>query len=151
MRFLQDKRSASPEELEWAIAHSRELGLSDYERNELGVGLSIVLAKRGRGMNGRRDNPAAEFLSKVLGVAETPYGVIPREWETRQMQMGSQAIYRCRNHRPPDCQCWAESRSVLFQASTNAPKRPEAWAATRVHEMLGRAGAGYQTRARHKR
>ena len=134
--ILQHKRSATPEELEWAISNASGLKLSDYERNALGVSLSIVVAQRARGMNGQRDNPAAEFLSKVLGLAETPYGMIPRQWVMRHMQTGSQSIARCRNHRPPDCQCWGESRSILFQAIAGEAKTPEAWAAMRVYEML---------------
>lgn len=133
--ILQRKRSATPEELEWAISHAKALMLSDYERNELGVALSIIVAQRAKRLD-RPDNPAAEFLSKVLGMGETPHGLIPREWVNRQMQMGSQAIARCRNHRPPECHCWAESRSILFQAIAR-PKTPESWAAERIYSFLG--------------
>jgi hypothetical protein len=108
---------------------------ADGERNFIGVELSIAVAKRTRRVNGR-ENPSAEFISRVLDLAETPYGLVSREWVDEQMRMGSQAISRCRNHRPPDCACWAASRASLWQASASGEKTPEAWAAARAYEFL---------------
>jgi len=134
-------RYGSPEELQHIIDHSKDLGLTDGERNFIGVELSIAVAKRTRQVNGR-ENPSAEFISKVLGLAETPYGLISREWVNQQMRTGSQAIARCRNHRPPECACWASLR----QASASGAKTPEAWAAARVYEFLAELELAKQAR-----
>ncbi len=128
-------RCGSPEELQYIIDHSKDLGLTDGERNFIGVELSIAVARRTRQVNGR-ENPSAEFISKVLGLAETPYGLISREWVKQQMRTGSQAISRCQDHRPPDCHCWAPSRAGLRQTSAVGVKTPEGWAAARVYEFL---------------
>jgi hypothetical protein len=124
--ILRRKRSASPEELQEIIARAGEFELLEFQRDQLAVDLTLVVAARSRGMNGRRDNPAGEFLSKVLGLSETPYGLISPEWVvSRQMQTGSQAISRCRNHRPPDCQCSSASRAILWQVRAGGEKSPE--------------------------
>jgi hypothetical protein len=133
--IIQRKRYGSPEELQHIIDQSKDLGLTDGERNFIGVELSIAVAQRARQVNGRA-NPSAEFISKVLGLAETPYGLVSREWVNRQMRTGSQAINRCSHHRPPDCACWGASRASLWQVSTSGAKTPEAWAAARVYEFL---------------
>jgi hypothetical protein len=133
--IIQRKRYGSPEELQRIIGQSKDLGLTDAERTFIGVELSLAVAQRTRQVNGRA-NPSAEFISKVLGLAETPYGLISREWVNQQMRTGSQAIARCRNHRPPDCACWADSRAILWQASASGAKTPEAWAAARVYDLL---------------
>jgi len=133
--IIQRKRYGSPEELQHIIDHSKDLGLSDGERNLIGVELSIAVAQRTRQVNGRA-NPSAEFIGKVLGLAETPYGLISREWVNQQMRTGSQAIARCRNHRPPECSCWVASRTSLWQASASGVKTPEGWAAARVYNLL---------------
>jgi hypothetical protein len=93
------------------------------------------VAQRTRQVNGR-ENPSAEFISRVLGLAETPYGLVSREWVNQQMRTGARAIARCRNHRPPECACWAAPRTSLWQASASGVKTPEAWAAARVYEFL---------------
>jgi len=133
--IIQRKRYGSPEELQHIIDHPKDLGLTDGERNLIGVELSIALAQRTRQVNGRA-SPSAEFISRVLGLAETPYGLISREWVNQQMRTGSQAINRCANHRPPECACWVASRTSLWQASASGEKTPESWAAARVYEFL---------------
>jgi hypothetical protein len=134
--ILRRTRGASPEELQYAIDHANDFKLADYQRNQLGVDLSIVVAQRARQVIGRRNDPSAEFIAKVLGLAETPYGLIEREWVNHQLRAGSQAIQQCRLHRPPKCQCWSASRAILSQARAGGEKSPEAWAATRIYEAL---------------
>jgi hypothetical protein len=95
-------------------------------------------------MNGRPNNPAAEFLSKVMGLAETPYGMISREWVTRQMQMGSQAIYRCRNHRPPNCHCWARNTFDLIPGRHQRAEDTGSVGRNASTQNAGGAGADYQ-------
>lgn len=85
--IIQRERSGSPEELQYIIDHTKDLDLTDGERNLIGVELSIAVAQRARQVNGR-ENPSAEFISKVLGLAETPYGLISREWVNQQMRTG---------------------------------------------------------------
>jgi hypothetical protein len=134
--IIKRQRSASPNELQFMIDHARDLGLTDGERNQIGVDLSIAMAQRARQANSRRESPSTEFLSQVLGYAETPHGLIDRAWVNQQMRAGAQAIARCSNHRPPECQCWSVSRAILWQASSSGPKTPEGWAAVRVYEFL---------------
>jgi hypothetical protein len=134
--ILRRSRSASPEELQYILDHSQDYGLSDWERNRISVDVTVAMAARARGMSGRPDNPAAEFLSKVMGLSETPFGFIERAWVSEHMRSGSQAISRCRTHRPPLCECWSSSRAILWQARASGDKTPTAWAAARVYEFL---------------
>ena len=97
--------------------------------------LTIAMANRSRQVSGRRDDPSAEFVSKVLGLVDTPHGLIERAWVHEQMRAGAEAIQRCRNHRPPHCQCWSAVRAILWQASAS-DKTPEALAAQRIYDLL---------------
>jgi hypothetical protein len=72
----------------------------------------------------------------VLGYAETTWGLIEREWINAQLRAGSQAIQRCKLHRPPVCQCWSASRAILWQARANGDKTPEGWVAVRIYSFL---------------
>jgi hypothetical protein len=134
--ILQRKRSASPEELQHILDHGKELGVSEWERSQISVDMTIAMAQRARQIKGRSDNPADEFIAKVLGYASTPYGLIEREWINAQLRAGSQAIQRCRSHKPPACQCWSASRSILWQARANGDKTPQGWAASRIYSFL---------------
>ena len=129
-------RSSEPDELQYIIDHAKELKLTPGERNQLGVDFSIIVAQRARQISGRRENPSAEFLAKVLGYAETPLGLIEREWINAQLRAGSQAIQRCKLHRPPRCQCWSASRAILWQARADGDKTPQGWAALRICAFL---------------
>jgi hypothetical protein len=100
------------------------------------VDLSIIAAQRARQINGRRQDPNAQFIAQVLGYTETPYGLIEREWINAQLRAGSQAIQRCRSHKPPQCGCWSASRAILWQARANGEKTPEGWAAVRIYAFL---------------
>lgn len=96
----------------------------------------MKMAQRARQVNGSRENPAAQFISQVLGLAETPYGTIERAWINHQLRTGAQAISRCKLHRPPLCSCWAASRVTLWQAQASGAKSPEGWAASRIYDFL---------------
>lgn len=135
-QIIARTRTASPDELQYIIDHAKEFSLTDRERDQLGCDLSIIIAARARQVSGRRDNPSAEFIAKVLGLVETPVGLVSRTWVNAQLQAGSQAIQRCKNHRPPDCLCWAASRAMLWQARVNGEKSPEVWAADRIYSFL---------------
>ena len=135
--IIRRTRPASPEELQDIIARAVEFKLTTWERNELGVRLSIAAAQRARQVNGRREDPAAQFISRTLGLAETPFGLISREWVNNQMRTGAQAISRCKLHRPPLCSCWASQRAILWQVqSAHGERTPEFWSATRVFAFL---------------
>jgi hypothetical protein len=134
--ILRRKRSATPDELQYAIDHANEFKLADYQRNQLGVDLSLVIAQRSRGMNGRREDPNAQFIAQFLGYLETPVGLIDRSFVENTLRVGSENIQRCRNHRPPRCSCWSAQRAILWEASAHGEKSPEGWAAVRLYEAL---------------
>ena len=145
--ILQRKRGATPEELEYVIAHSKEFSLSDGQRDQVCCDLTITAALRSRQVNGRRVNPSAEFIAKVLGYAETPHGLIDREWIGGLLRAGAQSIARCKNHQPPKCQCWSASRAILWQARANGENTPQAWAAGHIYDFL----AGLELASRPER
>jgi hypothetical protein len=134
--LIQRQRVGTPQELEAILANAKNLRLTDGERNQIGVDLSIIVAQRARRVNGRREDPAAQFISETLGLAETPWGMIDRAWINHHLRAGAQAIMRCRNHRPPNCQCWSALRVALWQAQADGAKSPAAWAATRIYSFL---------------
>jgi hypothetical protein len=133
--IIRRTRSASPEELQHILDNAKRFALTSWERQQISVDLTIAMAARARAVNGRRDDPSAEFVSRVLGLTETPHGFIERVWVHEQMRAGAEAIQRCRNHRPPRCQCWSAVRAILWQASASE-KTPEAWAAQRIYDLL---------------
>jgi hypothetical protein len=134
--ILQRTRGASPEELEFIIAHAKEFILTDGQRDQLCCDLTIAAAQRARQGNGRRIDGNSEFISKVLGLVETPFGLIARSFVDDLLRDGSRNISRCRLHRPPNCACWSAQRALLYQASANGEKSPENWAATRIRAAL---------------
>lgn len=134
--IIERRRVASPEDLQYIIDNAKSLHLAEGARNQIGCDLSILMAQRARNMNGRRDNPSAEFIAKVLGYSSTPHGLVERDWVNRLLRAGAEAIARCRNHRPPNCQCWSASRVALWQAQANGEKTPEAWCATSIYAFL---------------
>jgi hypothetical protein len=135
-QIIQRTRGASPEELEYVIARSKEFSLTDGQRDQLCCDLTITAAQRARQLNGRREDPNAQFIAQVLGYAETPWGLIEREWINAQLRTGSQAIQRCKLHRPPMCQCWSASRAILWQARADGDRTPQGWAAVRIYAFL---------------
>ena len=134
--ILQRTRSGSIEELEFVIAHAKEFILTDGQRDQLCCDLTIAAAQRSRQGNGRRSDGNAEFISKVLGLIDTPFGLVARSFVDDLLRDGSRNISRCRLHRPPNCDCWSAQRAMLFQASANGERSPEGWAATRIRAAL---------------
>jgi hypothetical protein len=114
------------------VRHPHALG-EFYRAHEFTITDFLIFSS----VYGRRENPAAQFISQVLGLAETLYDMIEREWINRQLRIGAQAISRCKLHRPPLCSCWASQRGILWQAqSVHGERSPESWAAVRVYEAL---------------
>jgi hypothetical protein len=135
--LIQRQRVGTPQELEAILAKARDLRLTEGERNQLGVDLSIVVAQRVRQVNGRRDDPNAQFIAQVLGYAETPYGLIERERIVGLLRDGARNIARCKRHNPPKCECWSAQRVILWQLqSDHAGRSPEGWVAARVYSSL---------------
>lgn len=135
--IIQRTRTTSPEKLQHIIDHAKDYRLTEGARNQLGCDLSILMAQRARNLNGRRDDPSAQFISQVLGLAETPWGMIERAWINNHLRAGSQAIMRCRLHRPPLCSCWSPERVELWQMQAHHGERsPEGFAAARILEAL---------------
>jgi hypothetical protein len=134
--ILQRKRSASPEELQHILDHGKELGVSEWERSQISVDMTIAMAQRARQGNGRRVDASAEFIAKVLNLVETPWGLLARSFVDDLLRDGSRNISRCRLHRPPNCDCWSAQRALLYQASAGGERSPEGFAATRIRAAL---------------
>jgi hypothetical protein len=134
--IIRRTRSATPEELQHILDHGKELGVSEWDRSQISVDMTIAMAQRSRQGNGRRIDANAEFISKILGMIETPFGLVARSFVDDLLQEGSRNISRCRLHRPPNCACWSAERAILFQAGANGEKSPEGWAAIRIRAAL---------------
>lgn len=128
--ILRHKREASPAELEYIIEHASEFHLKSWQRNQIGVKLSMAMVNRAR----PTFDAKTEFLYNTLHVAETPAGLLHnREWVQRELKAGAQAIANCRNHRPPRCACWRTERERLWRIQdTCGGGSPEAWATERL-------------------
>jgi hypothetical protein len=135
--FIERKRHASPEQLEYIIDNAKEFSLTQGERNQLGVDLTIAMSEQARNINGKRDDPNARLIHS-LGYADTPFGLLPeRGWFEKQLQIATQAIAACRRHSPPRCSCWRDAREALYTVGASFGERsPESWAAIRVWEAL---------------
>ncbi|MGA7766035.1 MAG: hypothetical protein WCA27_07385 [Candidatus Sulfotelmatobacter sp.] len=135
--IIQRSRGASPEELEYAITHAKDLILTDGERDQLGCDLSIAVARRAQQVDGRREDPSARLIYE-LGYAMTPHGLLAeRVWFERELQNGTKAIAACRRHSPPQCSCWREVRENLYNVrASHGEKSPESFAAWRIWEAL---------------
>jgi hypothetical protein len=135
--ILRRERFGTSEELEHIIANAKEYKLTSGEKNQLSVDLTVAIARMKRQVNGRQQDPNTRFIARTLGLLPTPFGLVDREFVEAQLQTGAQAIARCRNHRPPKCQCWSGQREILWQAqSAHGERSPEGWAATRMFESL---------------
>lgn len=146
--ILQRKRPTSPEELQ-EVLNTKALALSESERDQISTDVTIVTAQRARQVYGRRDDPSAEFIAKVLGYAETPHGLVDREWIAGILREGAQKIARCKRHQPPRCGCWSSEREILWQARAAGEKTPQSWAAAKIYAFLEAlelaSGAGTQS------
>src|ERR1700733_8897589 len=133
---LQRKSSASAEQLQQILSDDRKYKLSRSERDQLSLGLTIAIAQA-RQNNGKPDDPNARFISQVLGLLDTPFGLFERSFVDDQLRTGSENIAKCKHHQPPRCHCWSAQREILWHAQTsNGEKSPEAWAARRIYEAL---------------
>src|SRR5206468_12546784 len=133
---LRRTRGATPEELQYIIDHGKELGVSEWERSQISVDMTIAAAQRSRGANGRREDPNLKFISQTLGLVPTPHGLLDRSFIEDVLRVGAQNIQKCRHHLPPSCACWSSQRASLWEARRNGDKTPEGWAALRMFEIL---------------
>lgn len=68
----------------------------------------------------------------------TPYGPLTefKNFEDLQLKAES-AIHRCSNHKPPNCACWQDARTQLWNARRRYPDRsPESWFALEIWNSL---------------
>ena len=132
--ILAHKRDAAPEELSYIVEHAKELQLSSWQRNQIGVQLTIELVNRSR----PKPDATSEFISNTLQIVETPVGPLhDRAWAQRELRAGAQAIANCRAHRPPRCSCWREARERLWKIQDHfGSGTPETWATERIWEAL---------------
>jgi hypothetical protein len=133
--FLSRQRQGSPAELEYIVSNAKKFALTPSEKNQLSVDLTIAMANARQG-HGRREHPSERFIAQVLGLLDTPYGLIERSFIEDLLRTGADNIQRCKRHEPPLCVCWASQRAILWQATANGEKSPEGWAATRIYSAL---------------
>jgi hypothetical protein len=134
-QIIQRRRSASPEGLQ-EILDTKDLKLTEGERNQISVDITLAVAQRSRRMNGWREDENAKFISQVLGYAETPHGLVERSFIADILREGAANIQRCRLHRPPLCDCWSAQRAILWEARAGGEKTPEGWVARRLFDAL---------------
>jgi len=133
--IIRRKRSSTPEELEYVLAHSQEYGLTSWQCSQISLDLTVAAAQRSRGANGRKEDPNLKFISQTLGLVPTPWGLIDRSFIENVLREGAQNIQRCRRHLPPSCACWSSQRSILWEAGRNG-ETPAGWASARMFEIL---------------
>jgi hypothetical protein len=135
--IITRRRSATADELQTIIDRANDFALTDGERDQIGLALSICVAQRVRGQYGRREHPSDRLIHD-LGYAQTPFGLLyDRASFQRQMQSGSKSIAECRRHVPPHCSCWRDVRESLWFIRSSFPERSaEAFAAMQVWESL---------------
>jgi hypothetical protein len=122
-QILHRKRLATAEELQEIIARAKDYKLTDGERNQLGVDLSICVAQRARQISGRREDPSSKLIHD-LGYALTPFGLLAeRAWFQNELQTATKAITVCRRHVPPECPCWKEARENLYSVRASFGER----------------------------
>jgi hypothetical protein len=133
--IIHGKRSATPEELQ-EILSTKDLKLSEFERNQISVDFTVTMSQRARQVNGRED-PSSKLIHD-LGYAVTPFGLLAdRAWYQTELQAATKAIAACRRHVTPQCACWREARASLYSIRELFGERsPESWAALRVWEAL---------------
>jgi hypothetical protein len=135
--IIQRKRTATAEELQEIIGRGKELKLTEGEREQLAVDLTIFISQRTLQANGKRENPSSKLIHD-LGYTFTPCGLLAdRAWFQNELQAGTKAIAACRRHLPPECACWKEAREKLYGVRQAFNERsPESWVALRVWEAL---------------
>jgi hypothetical protein len=140
--ILQRQRAATSEELQSIISNSKKYKLTQSERDQLSVDLTIQMAQARQG-RGRRDDPNARFITQVLNLVETPFGLIDRFFIEDLIRAGSENIGRCKHHQMPRCDCWSQQRAIIGQVlSIYGERTPETWAAMRVNALLEEVECG---------
>jgi hypothetical protein len=135
--ILRHKRTATPEELQYILDHSEDFALRPWQRDQIVLQFTLTAAAKMRAAQGIRE-PENSFLYDTLKVAETPWGLLhDRQWVEHLMKEGTRAVWHCKNHRPPRCECWRGTRDILWNVRvTYGEQSPEAWAASRVWSVL---------------
>lgn len=135
--ILAYQRSGTPEELQQILERDREFGLSTWQRNKLGLALSIAVAAKFRQGQGECEDATSPFL-RSIGAQETPAGLLfDAKRFPAELKRGIEGIMACRRHKPTRCQCWRDSRDRLYAIREHWGERsPEAWGAVRVWEIL---------------
>lgn len=110
--ILKRKRDASVAQLEYIIENTKRFRLTTYQRNDIGVRLTIMQANRDRPAS----DPTVNFLVNTLHIFPTPAGLLYEYgWVQRELRAGARAIAECQQHRPPRCDCWREARERLWR------------------------------------
>jgi hypothetical protein len=135
--ILQRKRDASVDELQYVIDNYRQYHLSDGQKHQCAVELTVTAAAA-RARAERRPSDDSQMMLHRLGYAETPWGLLAnRLFYEKVFKDGTGAIARCSNHKPPRCQCWQDARNTLWGIQSHYGTRsPEAFAATRIYSSL---------------
>jgi hypothetical protein len=136
-RILHHQRKATPEELQTIINNGKRFRLTDSERSELSVQLTVAMAALRARAQGRVDDHGSLMLQK-LGYAVTPWGLLAnRLFFEQTFKAATAAIQRCNRHHAPRCACWRDARETLWQIQNHyGIKSPEAHVATRMYESL---------------
>jgi len=135
--IIHRRRTATPDELQFSIAHGKQFKLTDNERNQIACDLTIAMSQRACQANQRREDPGAQFISQTLKLLSTPHGLIEREWFDNLLHTNVEAIAKCRTHKIPRCDCWRGAREMLWHAAhTHGDDSPEAWTALQVWTIL---------------
>lgn len=131
--ILQNRRSATPAELEHILSRAKFYRLNSRDKNEISVRLTVALASRGR----PAPSPTAELLAQ-LDYVQTPAGLLAnKSFFDRELRQGAQRIAACVHHTVPRCQCWREARERLWHIQdTYGTKSPEAWMAERMYILF---------------
>lgn len=135
---IAHKRPATLAELNWIFENAKVLKLASWEKDQLGVLQTILVAER---MHPSKPEDANAQLFASLGIAITKAGLLYEpEWFLAELRNGLQSIANCINHRPPRCQCWRESRDRLYGIRERySEQSPESLVSMRIWEQLEEA------------
>jgi hypothetical protein len=136
-RILHHQRKAEPEELQAIIDNGQHFHLTDSERSELSVQLTVAMAALRARAQGRVDDHGSLMLQK-LGYAVTPWGLLAnRLFFEQTFKAATAAIQGCNRHHTPKCHCWRDARETLWNIQNHFGARsPEAHVAGRIWESL---------------
>ena len=116
-----------PEVIDELLSEADVYRLTEEQQATLRARLSDAIAPGFWAMKARHTDPA-----------RTPYGFLGDIDAFEQIKKyAEQAIARCREHRAPNCECWAGARHWLWQARGRYPERsPESWLALQIWNAL---------------